>query len=266
MEPVSWTRSVIAPADILDGIKSIEGKTVLTHSLVPERWVSAETYFGWAATAMDYRDDSRCDSAVSYAKRAVCRRVDGLLLNNWLRHFQVKKYPEKLEMLCSIGIPVRGIVHRLVIGNRNEVEHDYKSASEEEARNALEMAQMMLNCTAFEAGREPVVIAGGGVLLAMAVYSGEPRIESHGVEGLGTDPIIFVDFLETPEQVKLVYPRDQEIRSAELASFKTHEAIAFARHMRTYSQSIVNLRSSWLPKELHPTVKRFQEFKRQTGI
>jgi len=75
-----------------------------------------------------------------------------------------------------------------------------------------------------------------------------------------------VDFLANPRQVKLVYPQDGEIRYADLKQFKKEDAIAFAKHMRTYRPSQIGLGLIGMPKELLPTVLRFEEFKKQTGI
>jgi hypothetical protein len=266
MDPIIWMREIVEPADIIDGIKSIEGKSVWTYPLTPAGWLPAETLYEWAAAGMNDNDEFGWDIAVSYAKRAVCRRIDGFLANNWLSHFGGRTYPDKIGILSEIGIPIPGIVHRLVIESRNEIEHDYKTVSEADATDAVDVAHLMLSATASEAPREPVVLAGGQLAAAMAIKSSEPRVESHTINELGTDPMVFVDFLETPARVKLVYPKDQEIRHAELNKFKKDEAIAFARHLRTYRS--LNLFSGMisLPKELLPTVRRFEEFKRQTGI
>jgi hypothetical protein len=55
MTPISWKREIVEPADIIDGIKSIEGKTVWTHPLTPEGWLPAETLYEWAAAGMALR-------------------------------------------------------------------------------------------------------------------------------------------------------------------------------------------------------------------
>lgn len=267
MDPINWKRKIVQPADIIDGIKSIEGKTVWTHPLTPEGWLPAETLYRWAVAGMNNQNELGWDIAVSYAKRAVCRRIDGFLVNNWLDHFGGRKYPEKIDILCKVGIAIPGIVHRLVIGSRNEIEHDYKSVCNNEAADAMDVAHLMLTATAIEVPREPVVmVAGGNVAVEMLIKSSEPRSENHKVNALGTDPIIFVDFLENPRRVKLMYPQDEEIRWAELNNFKKEEAIAFARHMRTYRPSSVGFGFIGVPKELLPTVLRFQVFKKQIGI
>ena len=90
------------------------------------------------------------DIGVSYAKRAVYRRIDGFLANNWLDRFGGRRYPEKIEMLREIGIPIPGMVHRQVIGSRNVIEHDYQTVNSEDAANAVDVANLMLSATAFE--------------------------------------------------------------------------------------------------------------------
>jgi len=266
MNPIRWNREVVQPADIIDGINLIDGKTVWTHPQTPAGWLPAETLYEWARVGLANPCELGWDIAVSYAKRAVCRRIDGLLLNNWLLHFGGRKYPDKIGMLSEIGIPIPGIVHRLVIGSRNEIEHDYRSVGSDEASNALDVAQLMLNATVQEAPREPVAMASGSISAVVLTKGSEPRSESHDIKDLGTEPLVFVDFLEPDAQVKLVYPKDHEIRFARLKQFSREEAIVFAHHMRTYRPTPIGLGLIGLPKELQPTVLRFEEFKRQTGI
>ena len=111
MEPINWTRTRIEPEDILDGVKSIlelipRGE-LWTHSFIPPDWQSAETLYGWAEAGMSNDNELGWDIAVSYAKRSVCRRIDGFLVNNWMKHFEKKKNPDKLDYLRQIGIPGR---------------------------------------------------------------------------------------------------------------------------------------------------------------
>ena len=100
----------------------------------------------------------------------------------------------------------------------------------------------------------------------MGIKGSEPRVDFHTINGLGDDPIVFVDFLEVPALVKLVYPNDHEIRYAELNGFKKGEGIAFAKRMRSYQPSQFALGMIRLPRNSFPAVRRFEEFKRQTGI
>ncbi len=269
MDPISWKRSLVQPTDIIDGVKSIEGKTVWAHSRTPEDWLPAETFYEWARVGLSNDHAFGWDIAVSLAKRAVCRRIDGFLWNNWLEHLVDRKYPEKIRILCDIGIAIPGIVHRLVIGSRNEIEHGYRSASGDEARDALDVAHLMLSSTALEASREPVAQAGGSIQVGWGKCSAkESPVEFYSINGLGAAPIVFVDFMEIPTLVKLVYPMDHEIRYAELSRFQREDSISFAKSMRTYnpSNTLLDMLPTSVPKELLPTVQRIEEFKRQTGI
>jgi hypothetical protein len=105
------------------------------------------------------------------------------------------------------------------MSRRNEIEHNYQFVSGDNATDAVDVAHLMLSATAGEVTREPVVMAGGHVEVATGIKSSEPRFEFHKVNGLGADPLVFVDFLATPRQVKLVYPEDEEIRYADLKRF-----------------------------------------------
>lgn len=77
MDPINWKRALVDPADILSGLKSIAGTTVWSHALTPDEWLPAEKFHEWAAVGVANPHALGWDMAVSYAKRAVCRRIGG---------------------------------------------------------------------------------------------------------------------------------------------------------------------------------------------
>src|SRR5262249_53328525 len=151
------------PADILDAIKTINGHLNCHLSLVPEVWVEADQYLAWAQAGLTNDNPLGWEVGLTYAKRAVCRRIDGLLLNNYFGQFLRSKYPAKIELLKAIGIKIPNLVQSWIIEGRNRIEHDYSLADKEHATNAEEIAGLFLQATADEASRKVALIAGGAI-------------------------------------------------------------------------------------------------------
>lgn len=151
MAEFDWKRTKVGPQDILDALKTIGNRAEWSVKLVPEHWVPAETLYQWAEIGLSNDHPLGMDIAFTYAKRAVCRRIDGLLLNNYCGNYVRAKYPPKIEILKEIGIPIPNIVHKWVISGRNAIEHDYQAADKDQSSDAVETAQLFLNATAMEA-------------------------------------------------------------------------------------------------------------------
>jgi len=83
MAELDWKRNQVKPQDILDALETIGGRAEWSVNLVPERWLAAETLYQWAEIGLSNVHPLGMDIAFTYAKRAVCRRIDGLLLNNY---------------------------------------------------------------------------------------------------------------------------------------------------------------------------------------
>ena len=111
--------------------------------LVPQ-WNRAEEYVTWARTALGMASPLGQDAAVCYAKRAVCRLIDSLMLYNHLQRWAGDNYPSKIEMLEKIGIEIKSVIYELVIDSRNDIEHNYSGATEKQARHAVELAEMAI--------------------------------------------------------------------------------------------------------------------------
>src|SRR5262249_20268005 len=115
----TWRKEGVSPQEILDAVKTLPmGSNWYEMDLISE-WIGAECYLFWASECLERNDQFGLDAAVCYAKRAVCRQIDGLMIQNHLQAFVGCKYPRKAEMLRQVGLPVRGIVQDLIIDTRN---------------------------------------------------------------------------------------------------------------------------------------------------
>jgi hypothetical protein len=111
----NWAWIQKGPQEILDSSKTISTTgNILEINLVPQ-WPEPRVYLQWAEAALRAGGDSGWDSAAGWAKRAVCRRMDGFLVQRHLRYFLGKNYGEKAGLLARMGIPGLQSVRELVI-------------------------------------------------------------------------------------------------------------------------------------------------------
>ncbi len=266
MEDFAWGTTSVAPTDILDAVKTIAGQAQWELSLVPEDWVEADQYLVWAQAGLANDNPLGWEIGLTYAKRAVCRRIDGLLLNNYFGQCQRSKYPAKIEMLKAIGIKIPNIVQNWIIQGRNRIEHDYRLADKEHAANAEEIAGLFLQSTAEEAARKVALIAGGSAI--NHTYTGEfPGIDTERLNSMGmsADPVIFFDAYAEPVMVKILYPNDMEIRCAKATDFQPKELIEFAQWMRQFPSSLSMVRGMF-PSEFLDGKRVIEAFKKRAKL
>jgi hypothetical protein len=245
-----WTKTAIAPADILDAIKTIDGHAQCELSLIPKDWVEADQYLAWAQAGLGNDNPLGWEVGLTYAKRSVCRRIDGLLLNNYFGQFIRAKYPAKIELLKAIGIKIPNLVQNWIIQGRNRIEHDYRLADKDHATDAVEIAGLFLDATFEEAARKVALITGGAAINHQ--YTGEfPGIDTKRLNSLGmsANPTILFDPYAEPAAILIIYPNDLEVRYALTADFQTKEMIEFAQRMRGYPSSLAQIRG-FLPDGL----------------
>src|SRR4051812_25601786 len=102
MAEFEWKRTRVDPEDILDALKTIGGRADWSVNLIPEDWLPAETLYQWAEIGLNNDHPLGMDIAFTYAKRAVCRRIDGLLLHNYCGKYERANYPQKIDILKEI--------------------------------------------------------------------------------------------------------------------------------------------------------------------
>jgi hypothetical protein len=123
----SWQRKSVTPEDILTAARTLELKPNWYEVDLTSDWKTSSDYLNWGRQCFQLQTEFSSDSALNYAKRAACREIDGFMVRNHLSHLIRAKYPEKIEMLCDVGISIPEVVHELVIEPRNEVEHKYRA-------------------------------------------------------------------------------------------------------------------------------------------
>jgi hypothetical protein len=140
----TWTRTTISAQDILDALDTLNPGYIHAEANLTADWVTGETYLSDAQSCVGQDNETGWDAAIGFAKRAVCREIDAMVVNNHLGRFLGRAYPEKQEMLHRLGLNAPEVLHDLVISPRNESEHGYKRSSKAEATHAVQIAQLFL--------------------------------------------------------------------------------------------------------------------------
>lgn len=203
-------------------------------------WARPTAYLEWAQECLRRDDEFGRDAAVCYAKRAVCRQIDGLLTANHLGAFVGKKYTDKLDILTAIGLDDCEVVHELVIDPRNEVEHSYTSANTQEAKRAVQVANMYLKSTAEESARGANV-AINWCLSSSSHSSCKPGHEFERVEFTlhpDLDPMFLLDCEKPNGHVAMILlPRKSELDYCPLSAFNLNTAKGLAIRLRRQQRS-----------------------------
>ena len=158
-----WKRSEVKPESMLDAARAIAVNSNQVTIDAISHWVEARRYLDWASAALSRGGEDAWDSAAGWAKRAACRRIDGILEHNHLGRFLGENYKQKAEYLAVLDIPGLDLLREMVIDPRNDIEHAYASATDEQARRACEFAKLFLRATEAEASTRAIAALGWNV-------------------------------------------------------------------------------------------------------
>jgi hypothetical protein len=237
-----WKMIPKHPDDIVGAARTIgEGTIRIYHDPIPH-WVPSADYLAWARRGTKQDDLNGRDAAVCYAKRAVCRYIDGLMICNHLGAFLGRGYKEKFELLSRIDLPIPTIVHELVINQRNDIEHSYQAATAVQASRALELAELLLErrSTIEELPKKALISLGANVQLRIT----EQPPDFSEVQLSADDPWLLVDTLVDDPKVMLIYPKDDELCYAQLRAFDVEQAVSFSRLIRERQQAPLSFMQS----------------------
>src|SRR6185369_9800276 len=89
-----WQKKTVPAQEIIDSAATMRVCSQLLTMDFTLRWVDARRYLSWAFDALQRGGEDGWDSAAGWAERAVCRQMDGLLVQNHLRCFLGKNYKD----------------------------------------------------------------------------------------------------------------------------------------------------------------------------
>jgi hypothetical protein len=260
MPPKRMAERSISPVDILDGAKTLSrAKPIWTMDIIPD-WNEADEYLAWAQRGLELNDSFGYDVAVCYAKRAVCRLIDSLLINNHLQLVRgVRWYPEKIELLEETGIRIPDIAHNRVIDPRNDIEHQYRCATPVEAREAVQIAELVIKFLEAES-KWPAIISLGlnyGSMIRSADTDGESWPWGYSDNPRGT--MLVIDALDSDPKSMLIDHDHEEVMVAKLSDFTREEAVGLAKQLREQRRPTGHFASGCIRPH-------FVDFKRRLGI
>ena len=175
------------------------------------------------------------DAAVCYAKRAVCRYIDGLLACNHLGKYLGKDYKQKLDLLSRIDLQIPTIVRDLVINERNDIEHEYQAATAVQASHAVELAELLLErqSTVDELPKKALISLGASVQPQVT----EQPPDFMEMRVVSDDPWLLVDTLSPDAKIMVLHPREDIVECAPLSEFSVEQTVSFSRLMREHEQT-----------------------------
>jgi hypothetical protein len=227
----SWSRTEVTPQDLLSALHTIQPTHSITAADLTGDWVPAQTYISWAESSVQLNNEFGWDAALSYSKRAVCRHIDAMMVNNHLGSFLGRPYPAKFAALTRLGLNAPDILHDLIIGPRNDIEHIYQRASRQEASHAVQLAKLFVP-TDDPFAQDFAMISFGWSVSHRAEFGPnidrfEFRLEPHH------HPQLLIDTCERDHVAMILRPKAQELLSCKLKDFSLDEAIEMALKIRT---------------------------------
>jgi hypothetical protein len=229
-----WTKQPVEPEDILDAAKAIPVTSDRIVMSLTGCWTSAGRLLEWACAALNRGTDDGWDTASSLAKRAVCRQMDGILAHNHLGCFHGENYKKKAGYLAALKMPGLTLLRDLVIDPRNDIEHAYEVATEDQARQACEVAELFLGATEKEA-QIPAILALGWNVSSSESISTAPGQEFHRIEIKLTkehEPMLFIKGYPSEPEVLVIYPKEETVSTCPLKKFKPEQVMTLNARLR----------------------------------
>jgi len=174
---------------------------------------------------------------------------------NHLGSFLRETYPRKIEMLSQVGLYIPDIVYELIIDPRNDIEHSYKEPTFQQAKRAVQVAELFLKATADEREHHAIISIGWSISIHEERRS-TPEREYERIEFTLTPqnaPMLLIDVCVDNHQVMIIHPKDEEVVACPLHEFQRDEAIVLAKMLRKYytfhnAGSWRKLKCDWLNK------------------
>ena len=230
----NWKREAASPEDILDAAKTIPSAGIRLVMDLSAKWIPARRYYDWACAALQRGGEDGWDTASSLAKRAVCRRMDGILAHNHLSCFLGRNNEKKAELLAELRVPALTLLRDLVIDPRNDIEHAYEPATQKQSRHACEAADLFLTSTDVEAEKPVVIALGWTASIGMPDRERDGKKESYLKVELtkGNAPTLLITGYPADPKVDILLPQEETIRTCGLKAFNGKQALELNSRLR----------------------------------
>jgi len=230
----TWKREKVVPDDVLDAARTISATNNRITMDLTWGWVPARRYLEWACAALQRGGEDGWDTASSLAKRAVCRQIDGFLVHNHLGSFLGRNYKDKAGYLAELKVPGLTLLKDLVIDPRNEIEHSYELATEEQARRARDVAELFLGATDIQASTPAIVALGWNANISESICTA-PGKEHHILKihlTKSNSPMLLISGYPDGPEVMVIIPQEETLRACPLKDFKSEQVITLNNMLR----------------------------------
>lgn len=140
-------------------------------------------------------------------------------------------------MLSTVGLFIPDIVHELIIDPRNDAEHEYIMPTREQAKRAVEIADLFIRATKEEREQFAIVSIGWSISV-LSQRSCAPGNEYERLEFTGpSEPMLLIDDFAAEPDVVVLYPGKGEVIACRLRDFKRDETIELAKLLRQQRES-----------------------------
>lgn len=203
----------IDPQDIIDAIRTlvIENRAQCDWVI---GWIPENQMLNWAKDSLAMKNTRANADALSWAKRAVCARIDRFIKLSLLSRVAPKEYPRRIQLLREVGVDLPDVVYEFIIKPRNDLEHLYILPPDVTiAKNAVEIAQLSLGAT------DDYLDFGGKCYGRIALNCNIQYSGKSGEYSFNDDVMVFADVFIEPVKIKVIDPTSCECRFALLSSF-----------------------------------------------
>ena len=227
----SYAERKVNPGELLDGLKTIDYHNRYFCSTTCREWIESDKYIEWAKEMILADTDCSRNAALVFAKRAVCREVDTIVVKSHLYSLVGKDYKQKLKALKSLECPAPNIIHDLILEPRNQSEHEYLLPTIQECEHAVEVAELIVErLSPFSEVDTPVFVLPS---CNVTISSGADYYRFR-VENMPVDPLVLVDICKANgKTISIIYPKDREILTANLFQFEFSECIQLGKWGRS---------------------------------
>jgi hypothetical protein len=122
---------------------------------------------------------------------------------------------------------------------RNDIEHAYRLATEDQARRALDVADLFIAATAAEAAT-PAIVALGWNINVSEVMCSTPGKEQHVMKFALTkkhSPMLLINGYPGSPEATIIHPQEETLRSCPLKEFKASEIMKLDARLRECMKS-----------------------------
>lgn len=227
----SYAERKVNPGELLDGLKTIDHQNRYFCSTTCREWIESNKYIEWAKEMILADTDCSRNAALVFAKRAVCREVDTIVVKSHMYSLVAKDYKQKLKALQQLECPAPTIIRDLILEPRNQSEHEYLLPTIKECEHAVEVAELIVErLSPFSEVNAPVFVLPS---CNVTVSSGPDYYRFH-VDNMPTDPLVLVDICNANgKTISIIFPNDREILTADLFEFEFSESIELGKWGRS---------------------------------